>query len=267
MCRTLEPVDGQRLPASHDSLARGVAAPVAGTVSALSLVGGVTFRPKDGRKVIFGRNRPLVHVCIGENDVRISRHQGTLVCGDNRWWVHNLGAQPIRIAESCLLFREEEPVPLDDGYTPLFIRGSDRREHLLEVFVTASGLSEPGPRHRHLTSPVASHDLSDTERLVLVVLGQRYLRHESTPQPWTWDATAKLLAEIQPDAGWKRRRVEELVGAVRLRLHRLGVAGLVAEEVPQPIGNMLNHNLIQELMLSGTLVPRDLFLIELGGES
>ncbi|MBB5918841.1 hypothetical protein BJY24_007753 [Nocardia transvalensis] len=266
MCRTLEPVGGQRLPASHDSLARGVAAPVAGTMSALSLVGGVSFGPKEGRKILFGRNRPLVHVCVGENDLRISRRQGTLVCGGGRWWVHNLGAQPIRIAESCMLFRDEEPMPLDTGYTPLFIRGTDRREHLLEIFVSEADQCEPGPRHRHVTSPVTSYDLSDTERLALIVLGQRYLRHEPNPQPWTWDATAKLLAEIQPGAGWKRRRVEEMVTAVRLRLAGLGVLGLTAEDVPQPIGNMLNHNLIRELMLTGTLVPRDLDLIEFGGE-
>ncbi|WP_280370531.1 hypothetical protein [Nocardia wallacei] len=266
MCRTLEPVGGQRLPASHDSLARGVSAPVAGTVSALSLVGGVSFGPKEGRKVVFGRNRPLVHVCVGENDLRISRHQGTLVCGNGRWWVRNLGAQPIRVAESCLLFRDEDPVALEPGYTPLFIRGSERREHLLEIFVSNAELHEPGPRHRHVTSPAVSYDLTDAERLALVVLGQRYLRHEARPQPWTWDATARLLAYLEPDAGWKRRRVEDLVLGVRLRLCGLGVSGLTADEVPQPIGNMLNHNLIQELMLSGTLVPRDLALIDFGGE-
>ncbi|MBF6175039.1 FHA domain-containing protein [Nocardia blacklockiae] len=262
----MEPVGGRRLPASHDSLARGVAAPAAGTVSALSLLGGVTFGPKEGRELVFGRNRPQVHVCLGENDLRISRRHGTLVHGDGRWWVHNLGAEPIRIAETCLLFRNEEPVPLEPGYTPLFIRGSERREHLLEIFVNDAELTEPGPRHRHVTYPGVSYDLTDTERLVLVVLGQRYLRREPRPQPWTRQATTHLLTQLQPDAGWKRRRVEELVTAVRQRLSRLGVPGLTADEVPQPIGNMLNHNLIQHLMQSGTLVPRDLALIDFGSE-
>ncbi|MBF6175152.1 hypothetical protein [Nocardia blacklockiae] len=80
-------------------------------------------------------------------------------------------------------------------------------------------------------------------------------------------ATARLLAQLEPDAGWKRRRVEELVTAVRQRLSRLGVPGLTADEVPQPIGNMLNHNLIQQLMQSGTLVPRDLALIDFDSEN
>ncbi|MFC9897097.1 hypothetical protein ACFVMC_25710 [Nocardia sp. NPDC127579] len=262
----LEPVGGQSLPASHDSLARGVSAPSAGSVSALSLVGGVSFGPKEGRTVVFGRNRPLVHVCVGENDLRISRHQGSLVCGGGRWWVHNLGTQPIRIAESGLLFRDENPFPLECGYTPLFIRGSQRREHLLEIFVSDAGGGEPGPRHRNVTNAAVSYSLTGSERLALVVLGQRYLRREPSPQPWTWEASARLLADIEPDTGWKRRRVEELVAGVRQRLSRLGVAGLTAAEVPQPIGNMLNHNLIRELLLTGTLVPRDLALIDFCGE-
>lgn len=262
MVSTLEPEGGQRLPASHDSLARGVSAPIVGTVSVLSLGGGVSFGPKEGREIIFGRNRPLVHVCVGENDLRISRSHGTLVCGGDRWWVSNLGARPIRIAESRLLFRHEDPIPLDGGYTPLFLRGSEQREHLLEVFVTDAERCEPGPRHQHTTHPATFYELSSAERLALVVLGQRYLRHEPRPQPWTWEATARLLADVQPGVGWKRRRVEDLVTGVRLRLSALGVAGLMADEVPQPIGNMLSHNLIQELMLSGTLVPRDLDRIE-----
>ncbi|WP_218002692.1 FHA domain-containing protein [Nocardia brevicatena] len=228
----------------------------------LSLLGGASFGPREGREIVFGRNRPLVHVCVGENDLRISRLHGRLLCARGRWWVSNLGSQPIRIAQSHWLFRNEEPIPLDAGYTPLIIRGSDRREHLVEVFVTAFEQCEHRPRHGHLTNAGTSYELSDAERLALVALGQRYLRHEPWPQPWTWEATAQLLAEIQPGMGWKRRRVEELVTGVRLRLSALGVAGLTTEEVPQPIGNMLNHNLFQELMVSGTLSPCDLEAID-----
>ncbi|PXX57635.1 hypothetical protein DFR70_11763 [Nocardia tenerifensis] len=260
--RTLEPAGGQRRPTTRDRIAGGVRAPIAGTISVLALGGGVSFGPREGREIVFGRNRPLVHVCVGENDLRVSRRQGTLVCADDRWWLSNLGTRPIRIAESHLLFRDEDPLPLDVGYTPLVIRGSDRREHLLEVFVTDCERGAPGPRHGHCTAAETTHELSDTERLALIVLGQRYLRHEPRPQPWTWEATARLLDDIQPGAGWKRRRVEELVTAVRMRLSANGVSGLTAGEVPQPIGNMLNHNLIQELMCSGTLVPRDLEQIE-----
>lgn len=241
----------------------GVAARVVGTVSVLSLVGGVTFRPKDGRTIFFGRNRPLVHVCIGENDRRISRRDGTLVCDGHRWWVSNEGGQPIRIAESQLLFRGQDPIALDSGYTPLFIRGTARREHLLEIFVTDAERSVPGPLHLHDTCNPTPYPLTDEERLVLIVLAQRYLRYERNTQPWTREATANLLAEMQPQAQWKLRRVDDVVAAVRQRLTGRGVKGLQAKDLPQPIGNMLNHNLIQELMLSGTLVPRDLERIDL----
>ena len=55
---------------------------------------------------------------------------------------------------------------------------------------------------------------------------------------------------------------EHLIGDVRDRMSREGVSGLSREEVGEPVGNSLNHNLIQELMLSMTLVPRDLTLID-----
>ncbi|MQY23903.1 FHA domain-containing protein [Nocardia macrotermitis] len=263
MCGTLEPEDGERIPAEQNSLVRGMRATTPGTVSVLSLAGGVSVRPKKGREIIFGRNRPLVHVCVGENDLRISRRHGTLICDGNRWWVSNAGAQPIRIAESHMLFQDEQPIPLDAGYTPMFIRGSQRREHVLEIFVADIDRGQQGPLHEHGTLPATPHRLDEVEKLALTVLGQRYLRHERNPQPWTWKATAELLGEMQPDFGWKPRRVEELVAGVRHRLSRAGFAGLTAEEMPQPIGNMLNHNLIQELMRSGTLVPCDLERIDL----
>jgi hypothetical protein len=49
------------------------------------------------------------------------------------------------------------------------------------------------------------------------------------------------------------------VGRVRKRLHEEhGVMGLTRDEVGEPVGNALNHNLITELLLSATLVPPDL---------
>jgi hypothetical protein len=255
---TLDPEGGHRLPASHHSLLTNIPKPVAGTVSMLSPGGGVRFGPKEGREIIFGRNRPLVHVCIGEDDLRISRHHGTVRRTGDRWWISNEGTQPIRVADSYLLYRGEDPIPLDTGYTPLLIRGSERREHLLEVFVTTAQRSGPTPRHRHETHHGIPYALSVEEKLALIVLGQRYLRREPYPQPLTWKETAKLLTELQPGMGWKQRRVEELVAEVRHRLTLLGVDGLMAQDVPPPIGNMLNHNLFQELMVSGTLTPNDL---------
>jgi hypothetical protein len=91
------------------------------------------------------------------------------------------------------------------------------------------------------------------------VLGQRYLLHEPNPQPLTWRQAADQLGELQPPAAqWSAKRVEHLVGRVRARLSRAGVAGLTREEVSGPVGNALNHNLITELVRSTTLVPPDL---------
>ena len=52
---------------------------------------------------------------------------------------------------------------------------------------------------------------------------------------------------------------------VRNRLSGNGVSGLTREEVGEPIGNTLNHNLIRELMESTTLVPPDLRILDHDG--
>lgn len=260
--QTLKPQGGRRLDASHASLARGVDSSAPGMLSALSLAGGVSWGPRDGRTLLFGRNRPEVHVCLGENDLQISRHHGSLTCRRGQWWLANTGGRPIRLAGKRLLFREEDPVPLDAGYTPLFVRGSAGREHLLEVFVSGLDGGVPLPQHSRVTNPGEVYVLKPEEKLALVALGQRYLLHEAQPQPWTWKDTAALLEEIQPGTGWRSRRVENLVTDVRLRLSRAGVRGLTREEVGEPVGNSLNHNLLTELLMSATLVPRDLDLLD-----
>ena len=254
--------DGRLLLASHGSLARGVSSSAPGAVFALSLLGGITLGPKEGRAIVFGRNRPEVHVCLGEDDPQVSRHQGSLTHNRGQWWVSNAGRLPIRLAGSRLLFGNEDPVPLDAGYTPLFVRGSGNREHLLEVFVAGPDGHTPQACHSAETRPPEVWLLTDEEKLALVALGQRYLLHEPQPQPWTWKETAKLLAVVQPGVGWGSRRVENLVNDVRVRLSRGGVRGLTREEVGEPVGNSLNHNLLRALMLSTTLVPRDLDLID-----
>ncbi|GCB47479.1 FHA domain-containing protein [Streptomyces sp. NL15-2K] len=254
---------GRLLPATHGSLARGASAPLPGTLFALALTGGITLGPGDGREVLFGRNRPEVHVCLGEDDPQVSRHQGTLTHRDGRWWVSNAGRLPIRCAGGRLLYRGEQPLPLDTGYTPLFAGGSRGREHLLEVFVTGpEGERRPVPRHGDVTRPPRVWALTEQEKLALVVLGRRYLLHEPRPQPLTWRQTAAELAESQPYAGWTDKRVEHLVNGVRTRLSRDGVPWLTREELGEPVGNALNDNLIRALLASTTLVPMDLALID-----
>ncbi|QWF82882.1 FHA domain-containing protein [Amycolatopsis sp. CA-230715] len=253
---------GRPLPAAYGSLARGVPVSAVGTLFALSLAGGITLGPKEGRSIIFGRNRPEVHVCLGEDDPKVSRQHGTLAHHEGAWWIANTGKLPIRLPGSRLLFGDEEPVPLAEGYTPLFVRGSHNREHLLEAYVTGSTGIKPPPRHAEITQPPRTWLLQADERLALIVLGQRYLLHELRPQPLSWRQAAAQLALLHPDAGWTAKRVEHVVVAVRNRLSRGGVPGLTREEVGEPVGNTLNDNLLKELLLSTTLVPPDLTLLD-----
>jgi hypothetical protein len=207
--------------------------------------------------VLFGRNVDDVHVSIGVDDRRVSRHQGTLTCDGARWWLRNDGRSPIRLS-ARLLFPGEEPFLLVEGYTPVFVPGSGGREHLLEVYVVGADGDRPSAQHVGPTIAPATWPLSGDERLALVVLGQRYLLHEPNAQPLTWQQAADQLAELQPAAGWTAKRIEHMVVRVRTRLSRAGVPGLTREEVAGPVGNVLNHNLVAELVHSTTLVPPDL---------
>ncbi|AHH97183.1 FHA domain-containing protein [Kutzneria albida] len=249
------------LPA-RGSLASGVPVSAPGTLFALSVAGGIAVGPREGRCVVFGRNRPEVHVCIGEDDQRVSRQHGTLTCRGGHWWVSNTGRLPVRLPGSRLLFGDDQALPLDTGYTPVFVRGSHGREHLLELYVAGADGRRPPSRHAYVTQPPREWRLSPAERLALVALGQRYLFHELHPQPLSWRQVADQLAALRPEEGWTAKRVEHTVVAVRSRLARDGVSGLTREEVGEPVGNMLNHNLISELLLSTTLVPPDLALLD-----
>jgi hypothetical protein len=229
--------DGEPLPSGHDSLAFGVPRSVPGAVHVLAFGGGYSAGPGEGRTVYFGRNRPEVHVCIGEDDRQISRRHGVLTNRDGRWWVSNTGQRPIRLPKSQWLFANEAAIPLAEGYTPLFVPGARDREHLLEVYVTGI--------RPDVTGPPGTYALSAEERLVLVVLGQRYLLHEANPKPLTWQQAAATLAELRPEAGWTSRKVEHRVAAVAQRLSHAGVP-----------------DLLRELVRSTTLVPPDLAVLD-----
>jgi hypothetical protein len=256
--------EGERLPKTHDSLAHGVPRAIPGAIFALAIGGGVTMSPSEGRTVIFGRNKPEVHVCIGEDDRRVSRQHGMLTHREGRWWVSNTGRLPIRLPASRWLFVSDESLPLREGYTPLFVPGTRGREHLLELFVAGDDGQRPVTRHDAMTHPPTTWRLLTHERLALVLLGQRYLLHESDPQPLTRQQVAEQLMELQPAAGWSHRKVEHLLAGVRDRLSRAGVPGLTREEVGEPVGNKLNDNLIRALVLSTMLVPPDLRLLDRG---
>ncbi|MGH3928634.1 MAG: FHA domain-containing protein [Pseudonocardiaceae bacterium] len=249
------------LPAGTGSLARGLPPAPRGTLFALGERGGISVSPTARFTVVFGRNEPEVHVCVGEHDRRVSRKQGMLSNDGNRWTIHNLGNVPIRFPGSQLLLRgQEEPLPI--AYTPLFIRTEPGREHLLEVRIAGMPSTPSTPCHEQLTENPRIWKLTDRERLVLVVLGQRYLRHEAHPQPLSWNQVAEQLAEVQPQVGWTAKRAEHVVSTVRNQLARQDIPGLTRLEVGEPVGNTLNHNLLLELLLSTTLVPPDLRLLD-----
>ncbi|MGH3874902.1 MAG: FHA domain-containing protein [Pseudonocardiaceae bacterium] len=257
------PVSGvQLLPAGTGSLARGLPPVPAGTLFVLGDRGGISAAPTSRLTVVFGRNEPEVHVCVGAGDRGVSRRHGLLRHDGRRWLVRNTGCQPIRLPGSQLLLSgHEEPLPV--AYTPLFIRSARDREHLLEIRVTGPVIAGHSDVRfddtTHHTGTIG--ELSERERLVLVTLGQRYLRHEAYPQPLAWNTVAAELAALQPGQGWTAKRVEHVVAAVRARLAGRGVSGLTRDEVGEPVGNVLNHNLILELLLSTTLVPPDLRLL------
>src|SRR5689334_17820062 len=77
--------------------------PAPGTVFVHAVGDAVAMPPKDRRELIFGRNRPEVHLCVGEDALSISRKHGTLTHSGGRWWLRTTGIAAIRIGESRLL--------------------------------------------------------------------------------------------------------------------------------------------------------------------
>lgn len=247
------------LPGTTSSLARGIPQAAPGTLHVLGDRGGIRVAPTPRFTVVFGRNEPDVHVCIGGDDPRVSRQQGMFSWGHTGWTVRNTGGVPIRLPGSQLLLTGHEQ-PIGPDYTPMFIRTAPGREHLLEVRV-----SDQTPPHRTAAATDRTERpelwaLTERERLVLVVLGQRYLRHEAHPQPLSWGNVAQELHACRPEEGWTTKRAEWTVAGVRKRLVGAGVPGLTRDEVGEPIGNTINHNLLLELLISTTIVPPDLRL-------
>ncbi|AXK37651.1 hypothetical protein DVA86_25910 [Streptomyces armeniacus] len=258
------------LPKDTGSLSRGVPPARTGTLFVMGSNGGMSVAPDADFAVLFGRNEPDVHVCVGVGDTCVSRRQGVISHTYARWVLTNTGKLPIRFPGSRLVLSGDH-VELAAGYTPLFIV-SPRQEHLLEVRIAASA-QPPGPgadagqaareAYEEDTHDRDARELSAEERLVLVCLGRRYLRNDPQPQPLTWAQVAFELGELRPAERWGPSRAAHIVSKVRTRLSREeGVPGLVEEEVPQPVGNALNHNLITDLLVTTTLTKADLALLD-----
>ena len=232
-----------------------------GTLVVLEPGGGPTVGPQEGRVLWFGRNRPEVHICVGPDDPGVSRRHGTLEFSAGRWWVRTLGSRPVRVGGTHVLRRGDEPVPLAEGRTSLLVEGADPRDlHLVRVKVVGEG--ERPPRSVGSgTVPVPCFRLDATERLVMTVLAQRHLLRCPDPQPLTAREAATELVALEPAAGWTQKKVEHLVKRVRDRLTGQGVEGLVPEPGRTGFDSAYRRNLIDILLVSGTLGAADLRLL------
>lgn len=247
------------------SLARGVAPTTPGTLHARTVTGGLSAPPRPGLTLCFGRGeKPDVDLGVGVDDLRVSRRHGELTYRQGMWWLRNTGQQLVRLPRGQMMHMSTEPIPLATGYTPLFVKGSGYREHLVELYV--AGHDDQGPLSRRTAETVRPETwtLDDDERLLLVVLGQRYLLYEDDPRPLTYAMTAKQLAYLRPDGKWNERRIEHRIEAVRRRLDSTGFRYPLMHDKSQgrPGDNRLLHNLIRGLVESTTLVPPDLDLME-----
>ncbi|WP_202805608.1 FHA domain-containing protein [Actinopolymorpha alba] len=248
------------MPRDIGTLARGLPPAEPDTLFVLGESGGISVSPQAKFDVVFGRNEPDVHVCVGTNDRYVSRQHGYITREYSRWVLTNLGRLPIRFPDRLVSSGEHAVLP--PGFTPLFIVGP-QREHLLEVGIAARPASPPAAVAHHAeTVRRDPWELNEEERLVLVCLAQRYLRHEPHAQPETWARVENDLASLQPQKQWTRKKAAHKVANVRERLSRSGVSGLKEEEIPPPVGNALNHNLITELLGSSAISTADLRLLD-----
>ncbi|MFI7449822.1 FHA domain-containing protein [Nonomuraea sp. NPDC049714] len=247
------------------SLAHGVDPAVPGTLRARTVMGRITVPPQPGRHVRFGRDkRPNVDLSVGADDQSVSRLHAEVTYQDNLWWLHNVGRQLIRLPRGQLMHKSADPVPLAAGYTPLFIRGSGYRHHLVELHVMSPYGDVLKDLHEAETVPPKIWEISETERLLLVVLGQRYLLYEETPRPLTYNQAEARLAALRPAERWRAGIIENRVEAIRYRLHEAGFPYPLRHDPSEgrPYDNNLLHNLLKGMVESTTLVPPDLDLLE-----
>lgn len=249
------------LPKSPADDVAGLPPDVPGTLYVRGSGGGIRVAPDAGFEVVFGRSELDVHVRVGPDDPYVSRRHGSVTREDGHWVLRNLGTLPIRLPGGRLVLTGHR-APLTAAYTPLFIVAPEQ-EHLLEVrIVTAAPAArEKRSREEADTREPNGWALSDVERLVLVCLGQRYLRPEPWPQPLTWSQVADELSRLRPGEQWTAKRAAHVVTQTRKRLSAK-VPGLLEEEIPPPLGNALNHNLITALLTSATIGPADLRLLD-----
>lgn len=246
-----------------------------GTLHLRSVNGYLRAEPERGRVIRFGRGEaPEVDLPIGVDDLSVSRRHGELTYRRRKWELRNTGRLLIHLSPGRPMHTSSRAVPLAEGYTALLIRGSGGREHLAELYVT--GYDTPGyvNRRKAGTMPPRIWPLEDDERLVLVALGQDYLRYEQDPHPRTYREAADLLnglhrenllkPDLCPRHGWNARKVEEKVSIVRQRFGPKPFPYPLLHDKhagSHPMDNRYLRNLLKGLVESTTLVPPDLALI------
>jgi hypothetical protein len=220
-------------------------------------------KPSADYEVLFGRGGDDVHLTVGVDDPYVSRKQGALLCDGQGWRLRNVGKLPIRLVDESMVLTGHE-LNLRTGCTPLLVGAPSHRVHLVEVHV--AGFPKPGAEigPDSVTRSPDEYELSEIERMAIVAVAQRYLRQDPAPQPMSWAQAADDLSRA-PGAGrrWTARSVEHVVAAARQRLAtgRSPIPGILRGEMPEPVGNTLNHNLITALLRSATLTPSDLDLL------
>lgn len=218
--------------------------------------------PSEGRRILFGRNRPAVHLCVGEHDLSVSRVHGVFVHRQGRWWLVNSGGLGIRMNDERLVAPEDEPYPLPVDQTMLTIEGLRGRRHLIEVLVTGADSTPGTPAYSMRTERTTGHRIDREERLVVVALAQAYLRGEPDPRPESWNQVGALLADLYPDDGWTEKKAEHKARGLRLRLDVAGRPGMVARPGTADLGSSLKERLVRELIMSNTIGSKDLALID-----
>ncbi|WP_234320290.1 FHA domain-containing protein [Streptomyces sp. SBT349] len=252
---------------NRPSLAHGVPHARPGTLHARSVAGTVTGDPDRKKAIWFGRGGgPDADLRVGEDDPRVSRRHGHLTYERGQWWLRNTGQQLLRLPRGQMMHLTTEPIPLSTGYTPVFVKGSGFREHLVELLVADHAAAGPGCRRGTETLPPKRWSLTDDQRLILVVLGQEYLRYEPQPRPLTYRQAAAELAYLRPAETWGESKIAHRVEKVRGWLEASGDFPYdLREQDPRGASdNTLKHNLLRGLVESTTLVPPDLDLLEDG---
>ena len=250
------------LDADGPSLAAGVPDVSPGTLYVRSVAGGIVVEPSGKLTVRFGRDEMNVHVPVGLGDRYVSREHGQVTRENGRWVLANHGKLPLQLPGPILVLSGGS-TEVSPGYMPIFVKHRDGPLHVMETFLVPRAGQGWGSSDGASATIETPYELNDEEKLALIVLARRYLRHEAYAQPIGWAQAGEDMATVTGDPTWTGRRVERLVSGVRMRLRAdHEVKGLTRDEVGEPVGNALNHNLITELLLNATLVPPDLAKID-----